>query len=240
MSHSYVVFDLETTGLDPVKNRIIEVGAVKVKEGRVIARYNRIINPHCTLEPRIVELTNITQEMVEAGLEEKDVVKEFVQFCEEYPLLGHNVMFDYKFMKTATYRHGISFEKQGNDTLSIARKLLKDLPKRNLDALCAHYGYKNEHAHRAYHDALATHYIYEAMSKEFEKDHKELFCFQPLSYKVKKQEPMTIKQKRYLNDLIKYHKIKDENLKKELSKSEASKAIDAIILQYGKIPYQRT
>ena len=84
----------------------------------------------------------------------KEVIDDFMGFCGEEVLLGHNILFDYKFMKRYACKYQHSFERRGIDTLKIARKVHKDLESRSLEALCAHYQIKNDAAHWQYHDAL--------------------------------------------------------------------------------------
>lgn len=233
--NSYVAFDLETTGLKVDTDEIIEVGAVKVLNGRLVEEFACIVNIHKKLPPFIKDLTGIDEQMLEDGYEKRPVVEEFLKFCEGYDVLGHNLMFDYKFMKTAAASLGYSFEKKGVDTLAVAKKALTDLEHKKLGNICKHYGYHNKYAHRAVHDAKATAYIYEQMRNEFAAEYEELFRPKPLNFKIKKQESMTISQKRYLLDLLKYHKIESNESIINLSKSEASKLIDSIILKYGMI-----
>lgn len=233
--YEYVAFDLETTGLSEEHDEIIEVGAVKIRNHKIVGKYNQIINPHKALSHQIMELTGIGQELVDRGREKEDVLKEFFGFCDGYPLLGHNVMFDYRFMKTGMNAFGMPFEKNGADTFMIAKKLLKqEIKSKSLGSLCEYYHYTNQAAHRAYHDALATAVIYEKMKMQF-CDEKEIFLPKQLQYRPKKKSPATEKQKRYLNDLLKYHKIKRNIAFDGMTKSDASKQIDQIILKYGRM-----
>lgn len=95
------------------------------------------------------------------------------------------------------------------------------------------------HSHRALDDALATHELLQRLWKEFGEKEPDVFAARPLQYSAKKQSPITDSQKGYLNDLLKYHRI-DTNIRMEtMTKSEASRMIDKIILQYGKIPGRR-
>lgn len=235
MMYEYVAFDLETTGLSEEKDEIIEVGAVKIRNHKIVGKYNQIINPHCVIPDQIIELTGIQQKLVDCGREKEDVIREFYDFCDGYPLLGHNVMFDYRFMKRAMSRYGIPFEKNGVDTLQIAKKLLKnDIKSKSLGSLCGYYHYTNPSAHRAYHDALATAVVYEKMKQQFP-DETKIFEAKQLQYKPKKQSSATEKQKQYLNHLIKYHRIKVNIAFDTLTKSDASKYIDHIILKHGRM-----
>ena len=234
MIRTYICFDLETTGLNVESDEIIEVGAVKVVEGRLTEQFTCFVNIHQPLSPFISDLTGISNEMLlQEGYEKQPVIEEFVKFCDGYDLLGHNLMFDYKFMKTAASSYGLPFEKKGIDTLDLARKFLPHLPNKKLGSLCEHYQYKNEKAHRAVYDAKATAYCYEQLVRQFGSTNPEVFEGKPLFYRPKKWEAATIPQKRYLNDLLKYHKIENKTNMEQLSKSEASKLIDSIILEYG-------
>lgn len=234
MIRTYICFDLETTGLNVESDEIIEVGAVKVVEGRLTEQFTCFVNIHKPLSPFISDLTGISDAMLQReGYEKQAVIEEFVKFCDGYDLLGHNLMFDYKFMKTAASFYGLPFEKNGIDTLDLARKFLPDLPNKKLGSLCEHYQYRNEKAHRAVYDAKATAYCYEQMIRQFGRENPDAFHGNPLFYRPKKWEPATIRQKRYLNDLLKYHKIENTTDMEQLSKSEASKLIDSIILKHG-------
>jgi DNA polymerase-3 subunit alpha (Gram-positive type) len=233
--YEYVAFDLETTGLSEENDEIIEVGAVKIRNHKIVGKYNQIINPHRLLSNQIIELTGISQELVERGREKEEVIKEFYDFCNGYSLLGHNIMFDYRFMKTGMNQFGISFEKNGVDTYQLAKKLLKnEVKSKSLGSLCDYYHYTNQAAHRAYQDALATVIVYEKMQQQFPEMEQE---FEPkqLQFKRKKKSPATQKQKEYLNHLVKYHKIKADIAFDDLSKSDASKYIDQIILKHGRM-----
>ena len=117
--------------------------------------------------------------------------------------------------------------------MDLARKFLPELPNKKLGSLCEHYQYRNEKAHRAVYDAKATAYCYEQMIRQFGRENPDAFHGNPLFYRPKKWEPATIRQKRYLNDLLKYHKIENTTDMEQLSKSEASKLIDSIILKHG-------
>lgn len=234
MIRTYICFDLETTGLNVESDEIIEVGAVKVVEGRLTEQFTCFVNIHKPLSPFISDLTGISDAMLQReGYEKQAVIEEFVKFCDGYALLGHNLMFDYKFMKTAASFYGLPFEKNGIDTLDLARKFLPELPNKKLGSLCEHYQYRNEKAHRAVYDAKATAYCYEQMIRQFGRENPDAFHGNPLFYRPKKWEPATIRQKRYLNDLLKYHKIENTTDMEQLSKSEASKLIDSIILKHG-------
>ena len=125
MLKSYVCFDLETTGLDPLYNEIIEIGALKVRDGKVAERFMEFIHPQEEISPMITNLTGITNEMVANARPADAVISDFLEFCEDDVLIGHNVGFDYSFMKSGASNLGLTFEKFGNDTFKIAKRTLK-------------------------------------------------------------------------------------------------------------------
>ena len=122
MLRSYIAFDIETTGLNPMENEIIEIGALKVREGRVAERFMEFIHPISPISPMITGLTGITNKMVADARSRSQVVSDFLDFCGEDILVGHNVIFDYSFVKCSAVQDGLSFEKMGIDTLKIAKK----------------------------------------------------------------------------------------------------------------------
>ena len=106
----YVTLDLETTGLEPKKDRIIEIGAVKVKDGAVEAEYSTLVNPQMQIPKRIWELTGISDEMVENSPVISEALEGLMEFCRDLPLLGHNIIFDYSFVKHSAVNLGMEFE----------------------------------------------------------------------------------------------------------------------------------
>ena len=133
MTDSYIALDLETTGLSPAEDRILEIGAVKVIDGEIRETYGTLLNPGLRISPRIRELTGLTDEMAAGGKDTRTAVAELVEFCGDLPLLGHNILFDYSFVKKNAVNFGLEFEKAGIDTLKIARKLLPDMELRAAD-----------------------------------------------------------------------------------------------------------
>ena len=114
MLKSYIAFDVETTGLNPQENEIIEIGALKVRQGKVAERFIEFIRPSRSISPAITSLTGITDEMVADARSRGEVVADFLDFCEDDVLIGHNVAFDYSFMKCSAAADGMSFEKTGH------------------------------------------------------------------------------------------------------------------------------
>ncbi len=238
MITSFVCFDIETTGLSPEEDHIIEIGAVRVKEGKITEYFNELIKPPLPLPENIIKLTGITEEMLANARTAAEVVPDFLTFTGEDILMGHNIMFDYSFIKVNAGRLGHSFEREGIDTLKISRGTIPEKESKSLGSLCNRYNVVNPSAHRAFHDAKATAMVYAYMCNEFFDSHSDVFKQQVLSYKVKKSQPITASQKNYLNDLLKYHKIEYMNSIDNLTRSEASKLIDSIILHKGRLNYK--
>ncbi|MBS6397931.1 MAG: 3'-5' exonuclease [Clostridiales bacterium] len=235
MIYDYVTLDVETTGLNPARDKVLEIGAAKVQGGKVAETYGTLIDTGVPIPWRIQELTGITDEMQKTGKKGEDAIRELVEFCGELPILGHNVQFDYGFLKQAAVNQGLAFEKEALDTLKIARRVLPDIPSRTLTAMCAHYQVDPGSSHRALDDALSAHEILWKLWEEFGEQDPEAFLLRKLTYAAKKQSPITNSQKGYLNDLLKYHRIETNIRIEDMTKSEASRMIDQIILQYGRI-----
>ena len=235
MIKDYVAFDLETTGLNIETDYIIEIGALKVRNGKVVDRFMEFLKPEKPISSLITNITGITNEMVSNTRATSDITRDFVAFCEDDILLGHNIMFDYKFMKKYAAQYGYSFEKHGIDTLSISRKCLCNLDSRSLEALCKHYNVHNQAAHRAYFDALSTAKIYHYLAHDFEDKLPKAFEPRKLQFKPKKIQACTAKQVEYLKALCCTHNLEINYDFSSMSRSEASKHIDKIISEYGKM-----
>lgn len=229
MLRSYIAFDLETTGLNPTSNEIIEIGALKVRDGCVAERFIEFIKPTCSISPEITKLTGITNSMVQNARSWDSVITDFITFCEDDILIGHNIQFDYSFTKCFAVKCGLSFEKQGIDTLKIAKKVHSDLPSKSLGNLCDYYHIENKSAHRAYHDALATAKLYQTLAHYFEEKDPKLFKPVQLNYKIKKSQPATPKQLALLARLEKERKTDLKWDSKSLSRSDASRIIDQLL-----------
>lgn len=240
MIKDYVAFDLETTGLSPETDQIIEIGALKVKDGKVVDRFMEFVKPDKLISPAITSITGITNKMVADARDTENIIRDFVEFCEDYVLVGHNIMFDYKFCKLYAGKYGYPFEKKGVDTLKIARKVHKDFESKSLGALCEHYRITNQAAHRAYHDALATAKLYQCLAHYYEAQNTKLFAPMQLMFKQKKVQPITKKQIDYITLLCQYHGLCPKGDVGEMTRSEASKFIDSIISEHGMIQYSRT
>lgn len=232
MQLDYIVLDVETTGLHPVNDRIIEIGAARVQGGTVCETYQTLVNPGRKLEERIVELTGITDETLKGAPYIEDVLPEFLAFASEDTLLGHCVRFDFAFLKRAAVNQKQTFEKKAIDTLKLARLCLPELPSRALGELCRHYGIVHA-AHRALGDALATHALYGKLCAQFE----AAAAAEPfrIEYKVKKEGPITPAQRERLLRMVQYYQITLPCDVDRMTKNEASRMMDKLILQYGRM-----
>ena len=229
MLKSYIAFDLETTGLSPQEHEIIEIGALKVRERKVVDRFMEFVHPDKPITPMITNITHITNDMVAGARSCPEVIHDFLSFCEDDVLIGHNVMFDYSFVKYSAVREGLTFEKMGIDTLKIARKVHKDFESKSLGALCDYYHIENPAAHRAYYDALATAKLYQTLAHYFENEDPSLFKPQQLTYKIKKVQPATAKQVALLQRLCSQKKKVPEWNPDTITRSEASRLIDSLL-----------
>lgn len=235
MVSSYIAVDLETTGLDPKQDKIIEIGAMKVIEGKVTESYETFVNPYRKLGPQVGMLTGITDRQLEASRGIGEVISGFLDFAGDFPILGHHVIFDYSFLKRAAINDGYEFERQGIDTLKLARRFMPPEEKKNLAAACGYYGIVQTLSHRAFADAKAAHELYQELAARYGKESPEAFDSQALIYKVKKEQPASKRQKEHLQDLLKYHKIVLSVQTEHLSRNEISRITDKIIAQYGRI-----
>ena len=238
MTDSYVCIDLETTGLEPKTDKIIEIGIVKVKDNSVVDEWETFVNPDRQLDERIIELTGIKDEQLMSAPQIGEVLPILLEKLEDVPLLGHSILFDFSFVKKAAVNQRMVFEKSGIDTLKIARKYLAELESRSLGALCGYYGIRHS-AHRALCDAQATVELYRKLAELFyEKEEAEgdesLFRPKKLRYYAKRDTPITIPQKEQLYKLIDKHKLIIDYDVAKLTRSEASRRIDRILAEYGR------
>ena len=235
MIDTYVAIDLETTGTNPAEDRIIEVGAAKVECGRVVSTFSTFVNPQISISPRITSLTGITDEDVAGAPVIADIIADMIAYTKDVPILGHNVIFDYSFIKKAAANSKLEYAKEGIDTLKIARRILPDVPHKNLPALCEHFKIDPGKSHRALDDAISASKLYYALYAVNPEDgmfNKAMV----LNYSVKKDSPITPAQKKYLTALAQYHNVAVTVPIDSMTKSQASRMIDGIIGQYGRIP----
>ena len=170
LAGSYVVFDIETTGFSPIKNRIIEIGAVKIINGEIRDRFSTFVNPKVPIPFEIEKLTGINDEMVMDAPAIEEVLPRFLEFCEGTVLVAHNASFDISFIRENAERQNQPFDYTYVDTVGIARVLLPHQAKHTLDAVCKSLGISLENHHRAVDDAEATSEIFIKLSDRLLKE----------------------------------------------------------------------
>ena len=227
--------DLETTGLNPKKDKIIEIGAVKVENGKVVDTFETFVNPHRPLEEHVANLTGICEENLKNAPDITEVLPKVMDFVGQEVLLGHSILFDYSFLKKAAVDQKLKFERLGVDTLKIARKYLPDLESRTLDFLCKHYEIPHV-AHRALEDAKATVELYFKLRDAFlGEENKKDFLAGNLLFQVKRDTPATKPQIERLYRLIEQHNLTPEIAPEQMTRSEASRYTDRILATYGRL-----
>ncbi len=152
----FIVFDIETTGLEAEKDKITEIGAVRIKDGNIAGTFNTFVNPGIHIPEFITKLTGITDEMVKEAPDIEKALEAFMDFAGELPVVAHNASFDTGFIKYNAKKLGKRFANAIIDTLQLSRNLFPDLGKYKLNIVAKHLGVKLENHHRAVNDADAT------------------------------------------------------------------------------------
>ena len=228
---TYLAIDLEMTGLKVKTDRILEIGALRMENGSPAGEFSALINPHCVIPADITQLTGITQEMAENGEELSDVLPRFLEFAGELPLLGHNLSFDYSFLKQAFVNAKLPFERPGIDTLKLSRRFLPKEQKKKLTELRTLFCIDTGAVHRAVSDAYAAALVYERLLSDYGKADPDAFSPSPLHVNIKKQQPITIPQKEQLTRLLSEHPdmISEAVEIERLTRSEASRIIERLL-----------
>jgi len=156
LDDTYVVFDIETTGFSPEKNKIIEIGAVKVVGGQITDRFSQFVNPEVPIPYEIEELTSIRDDMVMDAPKIEEVLPKFMQFCEGAVMVAHNAAFDMSFIKKNCDRQGLPCEFTVADTVAMARYLMPQLNRFKLDTIAKALNIVLANHHRAVDDAGCT------------------------------------------------------------------------------------
>lgn len=165
---TFVVFDLETTGFSAEVDRIIEIGAVKIKNGEIVDNFSKFVNPKIPIPLRIEKLTGINDSMVMEAESIEKILPEFLEFCGDAVMVAHNAGFDTSFIINNAERLGIKYDPTIMDTVLLAQFVIPNLHNYKLDTLCKHLAVSLENHHRAVDDAQATAYIYLKMVKMLE------------------------------------------------------------------------
>ena len=150
----FVAFDLETTGLSSREDTIIEIGAVRMKGGQELARFQTFVDPGRMLERKIVDLTGITDDMLVGAPKIEEVLPQFLEFVGDSPLIAHNADFDTGFIREAAKRQGLKFTSTSVDTLILSQNLLPQLNKFKLNIVAEALDLPEFNHHRAADDAV--------------------------------------------------------------------------------------
>lgn len=171
----YVVFDLETTGINQERDAIIEISAVKVEKHEIVEEFSTMVNPGRHIPAGATAVNGITDEMVKDAPSIETAVKDFLDFIGSHVLVGHNIhTFDTNFVYDAAL-HFLGMEMRNDyiDTLYMARRCLPELSHHKLTDIAAHFGLETEGAHRALFDCMMNQRCYEALGKRLEEKKKE-------------------------------------------------------------------
>lgn len=166
---SFVIVDLETTGLSPKNGEIIEIGAIKVVNNKVVDKMDIFVKPSRPITWFTTNLTGITNEMVDEGLSTKEALKVFDEFSSGLRLMAHNAKFDMSFLNTYMQKElGKGVRDDSMDTLLLSRAILKDVPNHKLGTLADYFGIDYTGAHRALKDCEITLDVYNGLRRKFD------------------------------------------------------------------------
>ena len=153
MDGTFVCFDLETTGLYAISDKITEIGAVKIKDGIIVGNFSTFVNPERPIPPQVSALTGITDSMVAGAPSQSEAVKAFLKFCDGAVIVAHNSPFDTGFIRKACDDMGVEYNCTSIDTVAIARAVLPEINNVKLDTLAKHFRLGKFNHHRAVDDA---------------------------------------------------------------------------------------
>lgn len=179
---TYVVFDIETTGLSSRNDKITEIGAVKIKNGMIVDRFSQLINPEKEIPQVVVELTGISNAMVENEPTIEEVILKFYDFTKDAVLVAHNAKFDISFIRREYANNNLVFNHPILDTLVLARATMTDMKRFNLGTLCKNLGVSLVGAHRAVNDAEATAEVFIKLIEKIKRE--EEFNFENLNKEI--------------------------------------------------------
>ena len=151
----FTVIDIETTGLEVGKDKVTEIGAVKVENGKIVSSFHTLVNPQVTIPEKIIKLTGITDDLVKDAPLIEDVFHDFIKYLGDTVFVAHNIDFDYRFLKAVGKDLGYYIKNKTLDTYEMSTKILPTLKNHKLNTVCDHYNIEFRH-HRALSDAFAT------------------------------------------------------------------------------------
>lgn len=198
----FVVFDIETTGLNPRNDDIIEIGAVKVANRKVVDSFSTFVHINRNLPAKIIELTSITDDMLQGQPEISSVLPEFFNFVGDSVLVAHNASFDVSFIKnkSLTYLNKLC-DPSVLDTLELSKALIKDVKNHKLNTLTKKLGIKLENHHRAVDDANATAQLFIYLLNILSE--REIYDIGSLNEKLKEEIDIVKKSSYHINILVK-------------------------------------
>ncbi|MBQ3615516.1 MAG: PHP domain-containing protein, partial [Anaerotignum sp.] len=204
LDDTFVVFDIETTGLSRETESITEIGAVKLQDGKIVDRFSTFVNPEKPISEEITKLTGITDDMVADAPVIQDILPKFLDFCGDAVMVAHNANFDMGFIRVNAERKcNIEVKNTVLDTLELSRSLLPELNKHKLNLVCDHLGVSLEGHHRAVNDAEATAEVFQKFidmlveKKIYHVDDINVFSSQTVNYKKLKAHHAIILAKNY-------------------------------------------
>ena len=205
LDDTFVVFDFETTGFNAGGvDSIIEIGAVKIKNGEILEKYDELINPGRPLPTRITEVTNITDEMLKDKDNEENAVKRFIKWFGNCPMVAHNAKFDVSFLEMAYKKYGLGeFKNPVIDTLELSRTLDNTYARHSLSALVKRYEvpWDEEAHHRGDYDAEGTALVFHKMLKKL--SNRNIEKMSDLDKLVSKDEIHKYGRAHHINLLVK-------------------------------------
>lgn len=160
---AYAIIDIETTGLSPAKEKITEIAIIIHDGEKVVEEFSTLINPEIKIPYRITQMTGINNKMVEEAPKFYEVAKQIVELTDNKIIIGHNVRFDYGFIRSEFKSLGYEYKRQTLDTIKLARKLIPGQPSYGLGKLCKALNIENKSRHRALGDADATTKLFELL-----------------------------------------------------------------------------
>lgn len=179
----YVMVDLETTGLDPMVDEIIEIGAIKYKNGIEVSRFQTLVKPESPISDFISQLTGITNEMVCDAPKIENALPQFLEYVGSQIVLGYNVNFDINFLYDNCEYAGLpSFSNDFVDVYRICRRVFRDLPNHKLKTVCDYLNIPQPIEHRAIADCIRTENCYQIMKSKVESGEASLIVKSPYSY----------------------------------------------------------
>ena len=162
----YVVFDLETTGLDPKSAKIIEIGALKYRDNELLEEFNVLINPEVLIPDVITAITGIDDELVKNAILIDEALPKFIEFIEDLPLVAHNAKFDLSFIEENILALNLPMITNTNiDTVYLSRKYIKNIRNHKLETLKNHFKLSYS-SHRSLEDCYTTNYVYQYCKNE--------------------------------------------------------------------------